>query len=177
MQSARTPQPPSRRDAFDIVRHAEALHVLHPGDVLCLLSGGRMQTLLGSCVAICMTDAARRVGAMCHFVHSSAPRSGSERDTTFAEPALRQMFAELRAHGVDPLACEAHICGGGAMRLGGTPASQVGDRNIAWARDFLSAHRVLTHEMSLGGAFYRKLSWQVGQDAPQVETLPIAGGG
>ncbi|MBH2016558.1 MAG: chemotaxis protein CheD [Burkholderiales bacterium] len=171
-------RPSAQREPFDIVRHAEALHVLHPGDVLCLLSGGRMQTLLGSCVAICMTDPARRVGAMCHIVHSAPPRPGSERDTAFAEPAMRRLFAELRAHGVDPLACEAHLCGGGVMSLVGlNPANLVGERNVQWARRFLASHHIPTHEMALGGAFYRKLSWEVGQGEPTVESLPISGGG
>lgn len=151
--------------------------VIHPGDVVCVNEGTTVQTLLGSCVAICMVDAARTVGAMCHYVHCANPRLGHDKDATFAEVAMQRMFAELRSRGVDPLACEAYVCGGGAMRLQGQEsAPSVGSRNVAWARQFLSAQGVLTHEVSVGGgACYRKVHWCVGQGAPVVRVLPIEG--
>lgn len=149
--------------------------VIHPGDVVCADRGTHLQTLLGSCVAICMTDLAHSVGAMCHFVHSVPPRAGHRGDTRFADAALVRMFAELRCRGIDPLSCEAYFCGGGAMRLHGLEEpSSVGERNVQWARQFLRGQGILTHELSTGGgACYRKVSWRVGHGAPQVRVLPI----
>ena len=147
--------------------------VIHPGDVVCVNEGTAVQTLLGSCVAICMVDAGHTVGAMCH------PRPGHDKDATVAEVAMQRMFAEWRSRGVDPLACEAYVCGGGAMRLQGLEgAPSVGSRNVAWARQFLAAQGVLTHEVPVGGgACYRKVHWRVGQGAPVVRVLPIEGQG
>ena len=49
---------------------------LHPGDVALGQHGDALETLLGSCVAIVITDPRRTVGAMCHIVHSRpAPRN------------------------------------------------------------------------------------------------------
>ena len=164
-------------DGAIAVAPAMSTLVIHPGDVVCVNEGTVVQTLLGSCVAICMVDVAHTVGAMCHYVHCASPRSGHNKDATFAEVAMQRMFAELRARGVDPLACEAYVCGGGAMRLQGLgDASSVGSRNVVWARQFLSAQGLLTHEVSVGGgACYRKVHWRVGQGAPVVRVLPIEG--
>lgn len=166
-----------RHDGHHPVAAATPTLVIHPGDVVCVNEGTSVQTLLGSCVAICLVDAAHTVGAMCHYVHCASPRPGHDKDATFAEVALQRMFAELRARAVDPLACEAYVCGGGAMRLQGQGgASSVGSRNVAWARQFLSSHGVLAHEVSVGGgACYRKVHWRVGQGAPMVRVLPIEG--
>lgn len=149
--------------------------VMHPGDVLCVNAGVRLQTLLGSCVSICMTDVAHTVGAMCHYVHSTPPRHDLRHDAHYAEVALSRMFAELRCRGIDPLTCDAYVCGGGAMRLHGMgEPSSIGARNVQWARQFLAAHRIATHVLSTGGgACYRKVNWLVGQGAPAVSVLPI----
>lgn len=166
-------------DAIFSVAPAMPPLIIHPGDVVCVNEGMTVQTLLGSCVAICLVNVSHTVGAMCHYVHSAKPRPGHSKDATFAEVAMQRMFAELRARGVDPLACEAYVCGGGAMRLQGQEgASSVGARNVAWARDFLAAQGVLAHEVSVGGgACYRKVLWRVGQGAPVVRVLPIEGSG
>ena len=36
-------------------------------------AGDRMKTLLGSCVAVILTDQRRTVGTMCHIVHVGRP--------------------------------------------------------------------------------------------------------
>ena len=46
------------------------VHTLHPGDLAFATRGERLDTLLGSCVAIVLTDPRRTVGVMCHIVHA-----------------------------------------------------------------------------------------------------------
>ena len=50
--------------------------VLAPGDVAIGTRGDRFETLLGSCVAIVLTDPRRTVGAMCHIVHAMPAPAG-----------------------------------------------------------------------------------------------------
>ena len=59
------------------------LHVLHPGGVACGERGERFETLLGSCVAIVLTDPRRTVGAMCHIVHAMPAPAGRHDDATY----------------------------------------------------------------------------------------------
>jgi chemotaxis protein CheD len=168
---------------------ASAVHVLHPGDVVCAERGARLETLLGSCVAIILTDPRRTVGAMCHIVHPSAAPTGHALAATlrpgpggrpamatgprsksgaFADVALRTMYAQLHARGIVPHLCEAYVYGGANMFPHLTTASPVGDRNASWALAALAADgvRVLAHDV--GGQRHRRLSWVVGPHAPQL---------
>ena len=94
---------------------AGTLHVLHPGDVACGERGERFETLLGSCVAIVLTDPRRTVGAMCHIVHAMPAPADRLDEASYADVALRQMNERLRKRGLQPGQCEAYVYGGGRM--------------------------------------------------------------
>jgi chemotaxis protein CheD len=81
--------------------------VLHPGDVVYAGCGERLQTLLGSCVAIILTDPRRTVATMCHVVHAGQPNQRSAQDSAYGEVALAAMARLLRSHGITPGLCEA----------------------------------------------------------------------
>jgi chemotaxis protein CheD len=152
-------------------------HTLHPGDVACGARGDRLVTLLGSCVAVVMTDPRRSVGAMCHIVHASAREgrhtTATPRDSAWGDVALGVMYELLRERGITPQLCEAYVYGGGNMFPGQFTAGHVGDSNARWTLQALAADgvRVLHHD--LGGQSYRKLSWTVGPDAPEVTAVPL----
>lgn len=76
-------------------------HVLHPGDVVCVERGERVQTLLGSCVAVVLTDERRSIAAVCHLVHAGD-----------GAMAFETMDAMLSARGFNPRFCEAFVYGG-----------------------------------------------------------------
>jgi len=146
------------------------VHVLHPGDVVCAQRGARLETLLGSCIAIILTDPRRTLAAMCHFVHACISRGPL--DTTHAEMALPAMQTALRARGIVPALCEAYVYGGAHMFPDMFPdrvdTMHVGARNADWAFAAL-AHEgipVLAHDV--GGCRHRRLGWVVGPQAPQV---------
>ncbi len=151
---------------------------LHPGDVACVDRGDRMETLLGSCVAILLTDPRRTVGAMCHVVHAGAPTGAPTRDTAYGEAALAHMGQQLRARGIDPHQCLAWVYGGGNMfpgQIGDTAAKgHVGAANFEWALGALHRAGIRVLGVALGGHAYRKLRWTVGPDAPEVETVRMA---
>jgi hypothetical protein len=46
-----------------------AVYLLHPGDVVCAERGDTLETLLGSCIAVLLSDRKRTIAAMCHIVH------------------------------------------------------------------------------------------------------------
>ena len=70
-------------------------HVLHPGDVVCGVRGDRLETLLGSCVAVILTDPRRTVGTMCHIVHVGRPNHANLGNTAYGEVAMQAMFDRL----------------------------------------------------------------------------------
>lgn len=159
-------------------RHLQADTVtLHPGDVRCVDRGGRMETLLGSCVALVFTDPRRTVGAMCHVVHAKPPAAGVHASTAHGDAALLQMSALLRARGIEPRLCQAWVVGGGNMfpHLVGGAATEgnVGAANALWALDRLQALGVELLGQDLGGNGYRRLGWTVGDGEPQITTVPV----
>ena len=149
------------------------LHTLHPGDLACGVRGDRFVTLLGSCVAVVLTDPRRTVGTMCHIVHST-PNQSVQRDSTWGDVALDLMYEMLRERGIEPRLCEAYVYGGGNMFPSLFQGSgHVGSSNARWTLEALALDgvRVLHHD--LGGNTYRRLSWTVGPDAPQVTAVAV----
>lgn len=146
---------------------------LHPGDVRCGSRGDTLVTLLGSCVAVVLTDPRRTVGAMCHIVHASTSPTAAARDSSWGDIALDEMYALLRARSIEPRFCEAFVYGGGNMFPGLFGATHVGACNARWTLECLAADGVRVLHQDLGGQAYRRLRWTVGPDAPRVEAVPV----
>jgi chemotaxis protein CheD len=146
---------------------------LHPGDVMLAMRGDTMQTLLGSCVAVVLTDPRRTVGAMCHIVHPNlAPKSAGQHGA-YANVALQMMTDLLQERGLVTSRCEAHVYGGGNMFPDLYPNSSIGDHNVQTVLQALDLAGVRVLSMDTGGATYRKLSWLVGTDLPQVVAVSL----
>lgn len=151
----------------------QSIFILHPGDVVCGERGDRLETLLGSCVAIILTDPRRTIGAMCHIVHAGRSVSSTPANAAYADVALATMYRLLRDRGIDPTQCEAYLYGGGNMFPDLMTHGHVGERNARWACDALTEDGVRILAQDLGGCAYRLLSWTVSMDAPQVTSVPI----
>jgi chemotaxis protein CheD len=154
-------------------RDAPPVHTLHPGDVCVVERGERLETLLGSCVAIVMTDPRRTVGAMCHVVHSRAPVAAAVETSAWGEMALRAMYDGLLARGFVPALCQAWVYGGGNMFPALFGQGHVGADNSDWAFAALARDgvRVLAHDT--GGMVYRRLAWTVGDGPPEVAAVQV----
>jgi chemotaxis protein CheD len=149
-----------------------SLHTLHPGDVVCADRGDRIETLLGSCVAILLTDPRRTVGAMCHFVHASGPARGERSgDSSYGNVALETMRRLLRARGIEAWLCEAYLVGGGNMFPHLYGSQHVGDRNVRWTMAELARAGVRILDYDVGGSGYRRVSWIVGPGTPRVDIV------
>ena len=146
---------------------------LHPGDVACGERGDRLETLLGSCVAILLTDPRRTLGAMCHVVHASPAPASAPHDTAYAEPALASMYRLLQGRGIVPSMCEAYVYGGGNMFPDLVGDRHVGSSNAGWALMALARDRIRVIHHDLGGCGYRRVAWTVGPGAPAVRTVPV----
>ncbi|MFM2069342.1 MAG: hypothetical protein RLZZ584_4251 [Pseudomonadota bacterium] len=150
-------------------------HVLQPGDIAIGTRGDRMDTLLGSCVAVVLTDPRHTVGAMCHVVHAGEPGAHGPFDTRHAGNALQALCTGLRRLGITPQLCEAHVYGGGNMFPALYTHQHVGQVNVERCLDWLAEAGIAVHTHNVGGTVYRKLSWVVGPDEPQcvlVDVLP-----
>lgn len=149
---------------------------LMPGDVCLAFEGDKLKTILGSCIAVILSDPLRTMGAMCHIVHVSPPKTGDEGNTAYGLAAMRRMFDRLHSAGIAPQRCEAYVYGGSHL-LGLIPLQRhVGTTNTEWVLDFLADNNIPMVACDVGGTGYRKLSWTPGPDPPQVTTVPIQPG-
>ncbi len=152
---------------------ALAARVLHPGDVACVGRGERLETLLGSCIAVVLADPARTVGAMCHVVHAADAPAARPHDTAYADAALACLQQLLVRRGITPRLCDAWVFGGGNMFPAQPVPRPVGDRNARRVLDLLSAIGVRAVQVDVGGVAYRRLGWTVGPDAPHAVCVPV----
>jgi chemotaxis protein CheD len=150
-------------------------HVLQPGDIAIGTRGDCMETLLGSCVAVVLSDPRCTVGAMCHIVHAGEPGLRGQFDTAYAGNALQALCTGLRRLGITPQLCEARVYGGGNMFLAVFSSTHVGMTNVDRVLDWLAEAGIPVLSNSVGGTCYRKLSWVVGPSEPDcllVDVLP-----
>jgi chemotaxis protein CheD len=139
-------------------------HVLHPGDVVCVERGERVETLLGSCIAVVLTDARRSIAAVCHLVHA-----GDGATAAHGANAFETMDAMLNARGFNPRFCEAFVYGGGNMFPAlARDGRHVGLNNARWTLGELAGRGTPVLARDVGGEGYRRLAWTVGPGAPEV---------
>jgi len=149
------------------------VHTLHPGNVVCADAGETLETLLGSCIAVILTDPRRTLGVMSHIVHASPDSSPARDGTAHADSALRRMYALLMARGVVPRLCEAYVYGGGNMFPDLFPRRHIGASNSRTVLEALAAEGVKVLAQDIGGPTYRRLRWTVGPGLPQVTAVEV----
>ena len=150
-----------------------AVHTLHPGDVVCADLDDRLETLLGSCVAVILTDRARTVGAMCHIVHSQPAVNIDVPSTASADAAIDAMYRLLVSRSLNPRLCCALVYGGGNMFPTVFKHKHVGEDNGRYVLQRLAADGVCVVFQDLGGETYRRLSWTIGHALPEVTGVPL----
>lgn len=149
------------------------LKVLNPGDVAIGTRDDRLETLLGSCIAIVLTDPRRTVGVMCHIVHARPAPATERGNGAFADVALEHMYTLLRARGITPSLCEAYVYGGGNMFPHVFRNTHVGECNATWALDALARAGIKVLRCDTGGQVYRRLGWTIGPAQPEVCAVTV----
>lgn len=147
--------------------------VLHPGDVVCVDRGTHLETLLGSCVSVILTDRARTIAAMCHIVYPRTPVAHPQNTTYGAPGALDRMYELLNARGMTPTLCEAWVYGAGDMFPRVFKHTHVGFRNAQAVLQRLDADNIRVIQQDLGGRSYRSLKWTVGLGLPAVTATAV----
>ncbi len=159
--------------SFENCRCSPLDHTLHPGDVICAERGDRLYTLLGSCVAVVLTDRARTVGAMCHIVHSQPVVSAGAMPTASADAAIDALYRLLTDRSLNPRLAFALVYGGGNMFPSVFKQKHVGESNGRHVLNRLASDGVCVLVQDLGGNTYRRLNWTVGPDPPHVTAVNV----
>lgn len=121
---------------------------LYIGEVAASLAPVVMDTLLGSCVAVCMYDPVLRAGGMNHILLPNC-RMG-DRSARCGVHAMELLINELMKLGGDRRRFIAKAFGG-ANVLQGMAQLPIGDGNVKFVREFLATDRIPLAAARLGG--------------------------
>ncbi|MBN9887832.1 chemotaxis protein CheD [Salipiger abyssi] len=117
-------------------------------DPTCVLS-----TVLGSCAAVCLTDPVAGVGGMNHFLlPHRAGRDGE--DVRYGAYSMELLINGLLKRGARKNRMIAKLFGGAKML---TQLRDIGDSNVAFAREFLQNEGIPVASESTGGNAARRI--------------------
>lgn len=137
-----------------------------------------IQTVLGSCISVCLWDPEMRVGGMNHFMLPEAGAS-SELDTgsdpnRFGVNAMDTLIGVLQRLGAERERLVAKCFGGGhVIDVGGSVAS-VARRNIEFTRDFLEEEGIPLRAHDLGGTHARQVRFLTATGRAYVRKIVTA---
>ena len=151
---------------------------IHQGD--CMVGADEdltYSTILGSCVSACVRDVEARVGGMNHFLlaepsgHSADRYGASARYGAFA---MEQLINKVLTRGTGKKSnLEIKVFGGGLIN---TALTDVGAKNIAFVREFLSDEGYAIAGEDVGGTFARRVMFKPHSGRAFVKRLDAAAG-
>jgi len=132
-----------------------------PGEYYVTTQNEIITTVLGSCVSACIRDRLFGVGGMNHFM---LPLSNSDgwsgagdlvsTATRYGNFAMEHMINDILSHGGHRKNLEVKVFGGGRIIAGMT---SIGDKNIAFVRDYLMQEKLKIIGEDLGDIYPRKV--------------------
>jgi chemotaxis receptor (MCP) glutamine deamidase CheD len=121
---------------------------IYIGDVVACAEPSILQTLLGSCVAVCLRDPIARVGGMNHILLPGDSNQG--RTSRFGVHAMELLINALMQRGADRRRLVAKAFGA-ANVVAALKSPTVGDQNAIFVREFLARERIPLVAKRLGG--------------------------
>jgi chemotaxis protein CheD len=160
------PPPPLVLPGFEHIRRSwnetyqsYAARIL-PGEYYVTRNDEGVYTTLGSCISACIRDTASGIGGMNHFMlpftASSAAdawkAAGSSAATRYGNYAMEHLINEIMRNGGRRENLEVKIFGGGRILQNMT---DVGEKNIAFVRDYLFTEGLRVVSEDVGNVFPR----------------------
>jgi len=126
---------------------------LHVGDVQTVPAPTILQTVLGSCVAVCLWDPRLRVGGMNHFLLPHGHSSGAPGDdpARFGVHAMDRLVGEMLKRGAIPRRWVVKVFGGASVLALGGRAHDIPRANVAFVEEYLAREGYAIAARSVGG--------------------------
>lgn len=114
-----------------------------------------LTTILGSCIAACIRDPVSGVGGMNHFLLPDG-NSGDREARCYGVNAMELLINDILKHGGDRRRLEAKLFGGANVV---SALTDVGSRNYAFARQFLTDEGIPIVGGDVGGELARRIQY------------------
>ena len=147
-----------KRKYFDSKTGRNVVRVL-PGDqYICEHPDEMLVTILGSCISACVRDPRSGIGGMNHFMLPQSD-SGMWNQTSaslrYGNHAMESLLNEMVKRGCPREKVEIKVFGGSNVIRGAV--TQIGDRNCAFIKHYLSYEGLQCKAFDLGGPHPRRI--------------------
>lgn len=148
---------------------------LHIGEYRVARTPEVLYTLLGSCVAVCLYDAAAGTGGMNHILLPG--RADDDRRmgevARFGHDAVELLVQALVAAGASRRRLAAKLFGGGHVIRLMDESTSPGHRNVAFIRGLMRAERIPVVASDLGGYEARKVWFRTDTADVLLKRVPV----
>jgi len=131
-------------------------HFLYPAALFAHDEPYLVDTILGSCVAVCLYDSQKKIGGINHFMLPFWNGNGLA-SPKYGNIAIQKLIDKMIELGATHSNIQAKIFGGGEVVETKTNLFRIGERNIEMAISSLKEHKIRITGQSVGGKNGRKI--------------------
>ena len=154
---------------FDGVEPSLGTVYVSPGQVVATAEPSRLKTVLGSCVSVTLFDVRARAGGLNHFLlPGKAPDGSPER---YGQGALDTLLARLLRLGCTTKNLQAGVFGGACVLRELADLMHLGQRNVAFALNWLEHEQIEIVARDVLGKQARRLELSVADGSTHVRLL------
>jgi chemotaxis protein CheD len=133
-------------------------HFLYPSTLFASREYYVVNTILGSCIAVCFYDTVLKCGGINHYMLPYWNGQGLA-SPKFGNIAINKLVEKMLSIGCVKKNLVAKIFGGGNIIETSTSQFMIGDRNIAVAKDMLQELNIRIISQRVGGSLGRKIKF------------------
>jgi len=135
-----------------------SVHFLYPSTLFASRDPFIVNTILGSCVSVCLYDTFLQYGGINHYMLPLWNGQGLA-SPKFGNIAINKLLEKMLSMGCSQKNLVAKVFGGGNIIEANIAQFQIGDRNIAVAWDMLKELQITVVSSSVGGNLGRKIQF------------------
>ncbi len=131
-----------------------------------------LRTILGSCVGICLYDAKRKIGGMCHIMLPTKKEQGASMKK-YADTAIPMMINEMKERGADTGRIMAKIVGGARMFnvSENSMMGEIGNNNAVKVREVLGELSIGIVSEDIGGNYGRTIDFYLDSGMIKIRSM------
>ncbi len=134
------------------------IHFLYPAELYVSKTPYQINTILGSCVAVCLFDPITNIGGMNHFMLPYWNGQGLA-SPKYGNIAIEKLVDKMISLGCNKNSLKAKIFGGGEVIETQVVQFHIGLRNIEVAKQLLEEKKIPIVASSVGGKLGRKIEF------------------
>jgi chemotaxis protein CheD len=127
--------------------------------------------LVGSCIAVCMYDPSKKIGAIAHVVLPAPPRPDPAPPGKYGTTAVPELIAQMRDAGCRTSDIKVVVCGGATIFQALGEAHNIGKRNIESVRSGLIDAKLAIAAEDVGGQESRTITLNLREGVARIRTV------